>query len=294
MKRLIVLFFLYILCVNKVYAASDKSRLENFEFEVGVGYAWSDYTIDTVANSILKWRDIRSIEALLNTKYKLSEETKLMANITLAYVYSGEMTDDDLENCTTFCVYSRTKKLDGSDLKFDFAVSQNFFQSNDNAVNFVFGGRYKRVKYEPKGYYQVIYNNGVGSFGNIDGETQHSTFQTLGPIVGLEYERKSANNILSLSANAFVAFYTDSYQQHWNYSWDAGGRFASSYGFDLRLLTGFKLTNKMWLNFYSAYEYIRGNGMDQTFPINGTLVTIGEIDYLEYSKLTIGTSLSFK
>lgn len=289
MKKII--FITLLLFITKFAYAENK-----IEFEFGATGGQSNYTIDTFANSILKWRDVTYAGIFSNIKYHLSPNLNISGGIDYSNVFSGEMTDDDLANSTgEIAVYSRTVNMKGHQLKLDTDIGYAFYKNNNDTLSVLVGVRYLDNTYKPKGIYQIIAEGGYGEFLYEDIQSQHTQFIAYGPTVGILFENISEDKNFTVGLKGFIASSVQSNQSEWGYNWSIKGKPASVYGFDLKILQGLKMSEKVWINLFTNFEYLYGkNNLAERGIAGEPDLKIGDINYLQNYKMSLGISLAFK
>jgi hypothetical protein len=299
------IIYFFTLMHSSVFA---NNFIKNTEFEFGLGFSQSMYTLDSKAHSILKWRDVNAIELMLGAKYKVNEKVKLGISLEGGKIFSGEMTDDDLENIIEpeqSGIFSRTKEMKGNTFKTDLIASYNAYQNSSFKLNPILGIRYQVLEYKPYGVYQIGHMRGVDDNGNpqistwvvsVDQESQHMKDTSFGPVLGIEFERERSDSYFSATLKFFIPVDKQTKLSEWGpgKSGRFEGTFGETYGIDLKLKTGMPLNEKLWLNFYTGVEYAKQIDSEEYITLDYVESRTGRMRYSEYYKFSIGTSISIK
>ena len=291
-------------------ANADKILLEG-----GIGASQSNFNVDNNAHSIVKWRDLNALNGRLGAGYKFNEDAKIYLTVDNAFVRSGEVSDDDIENSWAFngekingftcgpdncAIYSKTKSLTGNtlsaDLMFSLAVQESFS---------VRGGiKYKSLSLDPKWIYQVAVLGTNGIYTNNSGVSiQKLSANFIGPALGVEYFQNFETAKFGVQFDAFLPASGKMEFKNWDITGKNPGVYddlkvsslGDGYGFDLELYSIIKY-NYFDVKYYSYFNYVKFTDLkgNRYKNQNGVVTSEYGVRNVIYTKIGLGISLLFE
>lgn len=282
--------------------------------EGGIGASQSNFNVDNNAHSIVKWRDLNALNGRLGAGYKFNEDAKIYLTVDNAFVRSGEVSDDDIENSWVFegenlggficgsndCgIYSKTKSLTGNTLSADLMFSLEAQESF--AVRA--GVKYKSLNLDPKGIYQVIVAGENGVFTDKSGiSIQKLSANFVGPALGVEYFQNFETGKFGIQLDAFLPASGKIQFKNWTMGINPGvyddlkiGKLGDGYGFDLELYSIVKYDH-FNVKYYSYFNYVKFTNLNGNRYLNqdGVVTSPYGVRNVIYTKIGLGISLLFE
>jgi hypothetical protein len=262
MLKILRIIFLLALYFKATFA-------KNSEFEIGVGVSMANYHIDTAAHSILNWQHLKSYDLKLATRLNLDRTSKFILELNYSHFNKGEMSDDDIENYEVYgpMIYSKTRYFEGYSVKIDGLLQGNINRNLD----LLFGARYDRKIYRPKGIYQLVeYPPAPRFLFQNNRQIQHIDIETYGPTLGFSLTKPSSDMKIKLTVLGYVPVTTNAITSNWGREggiekspkWE--GALFDTLGVDVKLESMFKITDSNWVNLYTVFEYMKSTELKET------------------------------
>lgn len=291
--------------IFSTFAVKAENLDTNNKIDFGLGASKSFFSLVPSGDSVVKWRDLHSVNFYSRYERKIDYGVSFDMLFDAGYIYSGELTDDDISNYKLFstielCLnianncgsYNVSKSLTGSFYNVSFNANTKITALENSNIWFIIGVKNHFMNLIPKGSYQIISLGipvALDGITAIDGvnETDDIGQRLSANLIALNLGLQFGNDSFALKTILVLPFY---YQVKL-YDWGSGApgldseltarnSLKGSIGFDIEFSSTKEWDDSMNIKYYSYFNYIKLGNIKQMR--RGTESTAKSITYYKF------------